>query len=150
MTCAACPTGCATCAIYLTWEMPGGLTSATNFTATYSQAYTNCTGDPLCAYTLMCYSCTSGYTNLQGACYSNSQCFTYSYYTSSGATFNPSSCNCFPNFQLLGSSICKKCNIMCLTCSGSSSSSCQTCPPGTTNSSTFPSSCGYNSTYSQL
>jgi hypothetical protein len=150
MVCAACPTGCATCSIYLTWEMPGGSTPATYFSATYNQNNINCTGDPLCGYTLQCYSCNNGYTLLNGLCYSNSQCLTYSYYTAAGGTFNPSSCNCFPNYQTLGLSICAKCHIYCLTCSSSGSSGCLTCPPGSTNSSAAPASCSYNSTYSQI
>ena len=150
MVCSACPTGCQTCATYLTWEMPGGNTPTTTFTATYNQNNINCTGDPLCKYTLKCYSCISGYTLLEDSCYSNDRCFTYSYSTSAGV-FNPANCNCFPNFQSLGASICLKCHISCLTCTGSTSSECLTCPPGssnTTSSSSTP--CSYNTTYSEI
>lgn len=143
MICAACPTGCSKCAIYLTWEMPG-----TNFTANYNQNNINCTGDPLCLYNTRCYTCSSGYTLLNGLCYSNGQCLTYSYYTSVGATFNPSSCNCFANYFTLGLSICAKCHIACKTCSGQSSTQCLTCPTGSSNTTTtLPTSCSYNTTY---
>ena len=146
MICVACPTGCSNCAIYLTWEMPG-----TNFTLYYNQNNINCTGDPLCLYTTRCYACNNGYTLLNGLCYSNGQCLTYSYYTSAGTTFSPSSCNCFPNYFTLGLSICAKCDISCLTCSGQSSTNCQTCPTGSTNTTaTLPTSCAYNTTYSQI
>lgn len=116
MICAQCPTGCSICAIFLTWEMPG-----TNFATSYNQGNTNCTGDPLCSYNVKCYGCNSGYTLLEGTCYSNSQCFTYSYNTAPAAAFNPSSCKCFTNYMLLGLSICAKCHITCLTCSGTNS-----------------------------
>lgn len=137
MICVACPTGCAVCAIFLTWEMPG-----TNFTANYDQSKTNCTGDPLCLYTTKCTSCISGYTYVNGNCYSNSQCLSYSYYTSVGATFNPSSCNCFPNYFRLGLSICSKCDITCLTCSSPAPNRCLTCPLGSSNTTnSTPTSC---------
>lgn len=126
-----------------------GTGAGVNFTSTYDQGNINCTGDPLCGYTLKSFSCQSGYTLLEGTCYSNSQCFTYSYYTAAGATFNPASCNCFPNYQQLGSSICRKCHVLCLTCSSSSNSGCLTCPPGSTSSAS-PGACTYNGTYSQL
>jgi len=127
--------------------MPGNFTAgAGNYNKdNYNQNNVNCTGDPLCKYTLKCYTCSSGYTLLNGLCISNNQCFTYSFYTSAGSTFNPNNCNCFPNYQLLGISICSKCSINCLTCLSSSLSNCQTCPDG----SNAPSggSCSYNSSY---
>jgi len=137
--CAVCPAGCAQCYIYLTWEMPGG-----NFGISYNQNGINCTGDVLCGYTLQCYSCKSGYTLINGFCQINTVCFTYSFYTSSGSTFSTADCACFPNFQLLGLSICYKCSITCLTCSGSTNTNCLTCPSGMNISS---GSCSYNSTY---
>jgi hypothetical protein len=130
--------------------MPGNHAAGAGnyFKDNYNQNNVNCTGDPLCKYTLRCYGCKSGYTLIDGLCVINNQCFTYSFYKSTGATFNPINCNCFPNFQLLGLSICAKCDITCLTCLSSDQTICQTCPEGSLNPTAA--SCAFNSTYDEI
>lgn len=55
MKCLACPTGCASCNIFLSQFMPG------TYSTDYNMANTNCSVDPLCGYTLKCHSCNVGY-----------------------------------------------------------------------------------------
>jgi len=139
MTCINCPTGCSACYLYLTWEMPSSV-----FGSTYDMAGLNCPGDATCSYNLYCTSCSSGYTNINGFCLSNTQqCFTYSKSNSTSITFDPATCACFPNYYSIGLTICSKCPITCLTCSGSTCSSCPTFMTGTT-------SCSFNSSFDVL
>ena len=145
--CIACPTGCASCSLFLREEMPGNFAAGAGnyFKDNYNQNNVNCTGDPLCKYALKCYTCKSGFTLIDGFCLSNTQCFTYSFTTSTGATFNPANCNCYPGFQLLGLSICTKCSISCLTCLPTDTTYCQTCPSGHLDVASGV--CSYNTTY---
>lgn len=130
--------------------MPGNFAAGAGnyFKDNYHQNNVNCTGDPLCKYTLRCFTCQSGYTLINGFCIANTKCFTYSYYTSTGSTFNPMNCKCFPNYQLLGLSICGKCSINCLTCLSSDFNNCQTCPDGNLNANAG--ACSFNTTYHSL
>jgi len=128
--------------------MPNGATFGTSST-TYTQNGINCTGngnDVLCRYTLMCYTCKTGYTIVNGFCISQSSCYAYSYYNSSvGGSFSSSNCICFNGFQLLFLGYCTKCATNCKTCTGNTSSDCSSCPAGASGA-----SCGYNTTYYDL
>ena len=144
--CVACPTGCSVCAIELTWEMP----NAANFATTYDQTNINCTGygDPLCGYTLKCYQCKTGFFLVNGFCIANTKCYQYAKYDSSaGGSFSLANCFCFPGFSLQFPGYCFKCHHTCKTCSGTSSSSCVTCPDG---AAVVSGVCNYNGTYSEV
>lgn len=130
--------------------MPGNFAAGAGnyFKDNYNQNNVNCTGDPLCKYALKCYTCKSGFTLIDGFCLSNTQCFTYSFTTSTGGTFNPANCNCYPGFQLLGLSICTKCSISCVTCLPTDTAYCQTCPSGHLDVASGV--CSYNTTYESI
>lgn len=115
--------------------MPGG-----TYPTDHLMNGVNCPIDPLCAYTLRCWTCSSGYTLNNGFCVKNNQCFIYSLYNSTSLSFNPAYCNCFPNYFSIGLTMCLKCDISCLTCS--SGTNCLSCPTGSSGA-----TCSYNSTY---
>lgn len=129
--------------------MPGGNTSPTYFSATYNQNNIDCTGDPLCGYTIMCYTCVNGYTLINGLCISNSKCLAYAYYTGSGV-FNQQNCVCFANYQIFGVANCIKCSIYCLTCSSITTTNCLTCPFGSTTTNAVANACTYNTTLNNI
>jgi len=118
-----------------------------DFATSYNQYNVSCTNDSLCGYTLKCYGCVGGYTLINGWCILNTVCLTYSKLNSAGGAFSAANCLCFPNYKLLALSICQKCDISCLTCSGLASNNCVTCPTGANATSGV---CTYNGTYSVI
>ena len=121
MKCEPCPTGCSQCNLYLTNHLPN------------TSPLPACVGDGLCSYALKCYACTSSsYILAEGFCISRNRCRRYSWYNSTASGFNLAYCYCKDNFYSTGSGTCARCHYTCLTCSGTSSSSCLTCPYGQT------------------
>ena len=114
---------------------------------TYSSNYqmnNDCPDDEFCTFAMKCYACDSAYALEEGFCMSRSDCRKYSKYDSVSST-----CSCFDNFYITGVSSCSRCHIECLSCQGTGSSQCETCPEGASVSSA-PGSCTYNNTYTEL
>jgi hypothetical protein len=125
MICYPCPGGCSNCNIdkvraqYLTLQD------------------IVCKSDTYCSKGVECTTCLQGYSLVGGTCVSQDTCRLYSYYVqgTSSTTWSPSNCNCLAGNYFSSSTTCATCHISCLTCSGTGSSNCLTCPPGYTLSS---------------
>mgnify|MGYP000927949434 CR=1 FL=1 len=127
MRCQPCPTGCSTCNIYLENLMPGA-----NYPTTKSMDNTSCALDPLCSYTLKCYSCNNslGYFLEEGFCFKN-VCHKYQIYNSTAVSFDSSLCTCMDGYYPAGVT-CSRCSFSCQTCTSSASNACTSCPSGST------------------
>jgi len=110
--------------------MPGS-----NYPISKSMQNIACALDPLCSYTLRCYSCNTslGYFLEEGFCFKNT-CRKYQIYNSTAASFDASLCSCMTGYYPAGVT-CSRCHFSCQTCTSSASTACTSCPSGSTISS---------------